>query len=143
MAGLRGERNLMSLRQVLTIYNAERRLDDDDIAWLDRLRNMTDAERALLIEQLSDKPQKKAGKKSAGGGGRSSKSARGSSIESQLSNRRQERGLATKDIAGESSNAAVCTGCDYGHDHNIHHHADMVGYHPFQPTEQTTAVSGD
>ena len=83
----------MSLRQVLSIYNAERQLNEDDTALLNTLRRFTDSERALFVEQLSDKPQKKPGKGRTGKTG--GKSPRASGMAAAISNSLESSRKAT------------------------------------------------
>lgn len=65
----------MNYRAILKVYKDERKLTDDETAFLNTLRKMNESEIVLLIESLSDKSQKKAGKKSASKS--SGKSAKG------------------------------------------------------------------
>lgn len=56
----------MNYRAILKVYKDERKLTDDETAFLNVIRRMNESEIALLIEGLSDKPQKKSSKKSVG-----------------------------------------------------------------------------
>lgn len=53
----------MNLRNVLRAYSLLRQLSDDESALLNILRALNDNDREQLIATMSDKPQKKAGKK--------------------------------------------------------------------------------
>lgn len=131
----------MSLRQVLTIYNAERQLNDDETALLNTLRRMTDAEREMVSQSLSDKPQKKASKKSSG----AAKSRRASGMAEQLSSRRQE-GIAVK-TDGRCNHQLSYGVCALLPDHNIHHLKNHPNYHPFvgnaQSADNQSPVNGE
>lgn len=140
----------MSLRQVLTIYNAERQLNEDDTALLNTLRRFTEPERALLIEQLSDKPQKKPGKK--GVGKSASKSARASSLQQQISGRAQSAIRPSTEVTDDNGSNSSDVRCQFTRadgrpchllpDHNIHHLATANEFHEFQPPQQAQAAVG-
>lgn len=123
----------MSLRQVLTIYNAERQLSDDETALLNTLRKMTDAERGLFVDGLSDKPQKKSSKKAAAGNGRSK---RGESLAKQIQTARPNLD------GGVSKMRCSREGCGEYADHNKHHLTTDPDYHEFQPAATSAAGSG-
>lgn len=144
----------MNLRNVLRAYSLLRQFTDDESALLETLRAATDTERALLVDTLSDKPQKKAGKKAAGGGGRSTgKSQRaaglGSAIDHSLSQRRQETidDVVQRDAEEPprcQSARADGNPCKLLPDHNIHHLATAHEYHEFQsPVSNVAGASGD
>lgn len=142
----------MSLRQVLTIYNAERQLSDDETALLNTLRKMTDAERGMFVEGLTDKSQKKAGKKSASKSG--SKSSRASGMASAISRSLESSRKATvandddefkrkvqevvldDDTVRCQFTRADNRPCHLLPDHNIHHLESATEYHPFVPPAQ-------
>lgn len=128
----------MSLRQVLTIYNAERQLNDDETALLNTLRKMTDAERGMFVEGLSDKPQKKSNKKSSV----ASKSRRASSLAQQI----QTVNKPALD-GGVSKMRCVVEGCGEYADNPVHDSLmGYAGYHEFdsgQVAVSTTAGTGD
>lgn len=119
----------MNLRNVLRAYSLLRQLSDEESALLQTLRLTNETERALLVETLSDKPQKKSSKKSAGKGG---KSRHASSLQQQI------QGTATgKPHLGEGP---VCGICAHTEDYEDHF-KPSPHYHEFQPPA-TTAASG-
>lgn len=133
----------MNLRNVLRAYGLLRQLSDDESALLNILRALNDNDREQLVASMSDKPVKKAGKKSAGGGGRGrsgSKSQRASgmakTLNDNLSQRRQE---ALEDITGESGEP--CVKCNLRADANIHHLQTQDDYHEFVAPPTTTGKS--
>lgn len=137
----------MSLRQVLTIYNAERQLSDDETALLNTLRKMTDSERGMFVEGLTDKSQKKAGKKSASkSSGKSSRasgmaSAIGRSLESSRKavvadddsefQRKVQEVVIDDDTVRCQFTRADNKPCHLLPDHNIHHLATAAEFHEF------------
>lgn len=139
----------MSLRQVLTIYNAERQLNEDDTALLNTLRRLKDADRELLVQELSDKPQKKPGKGRASKS--STKSQRASGMAAAISNSLQSSRKATvvqevvldDDTARCQFTRADNKPCHLLPDHNIHHLESAAEYHEFQSPEKAAASSGD
>lgn len=136
----------MSLRQVLTIYNAERQLTDDETALLNTLRRMNDNERQMFVEGLSGKAAGKKGSKKAAGKG-ASKSPRASSLQQRIQGRVKAAstngGPCTFRYPDDAPAYAgqVCTG-DSG---NPIHDPLMgyAGYHEFQAAEQAASASGD
>lgn len=140
----------MSLRQVLTIYNTERQLSDDETALLNTLRKMTDAERGMFVEGLADKSQKKAGKKGASKS--SGKSARASSLQQQISSGNSGRSPIQPPAAATvlDDDTVRCqfirrdaAPCHLLPDHNVHHLESAAEYHEFVPPEKAAASSGD
>lgn len=161
----------MSLRQVLTIYNAERQLTDDETALLNTLRRMNDNERELLVKGLA--PEKKS-KKAETAKKRnlercstcdftrraahhkddemvgyhafeSPKRPRASSLQQQI----QGRAKAVAPTA-DSDPDAVCSYkydsgmiCDTSSGNPVHDPTQgYAGYHEFQPAEQAASASG-
>lgn len=130
----------MSLRQVLTIYNAERQLSDDETALLNTLRRMSDGDRQMFIDGLAGKSssQKKSSKKSAGGGGGGRKSKHASSLQQQIQTARPSLD------GGVSKMRCAMGNCGEYADSNVHHLTTHPVYHEFvQPAEQAAATSGD
>lgn len=138
---------------VLRTYTAMRQMTADDLALLNTLRALGDTDREKLIEAMSDNPQKKAGKKSAdGGGGRKSKHA--SSLASAIKGTAGDvtvplTGVEAKTSVGQlgvkieedgvlSSGGGRCQFvradgklCLLLPDHNIHHMTTAREYHEF------------
>lgn len=124
----------MNLRNVLRAYSLLRVLNDDETALLETLRAANDNERQLIAEAMSDKPQKKAGKKSAGRGGRSK---RGESLQQQIQTARPSLD------GGVSKMRCSREGCGEYADHNKHHLTTDPDYHEFQPVAASTARGRD
>lgn len=115
----------MSYRDALKVFKLERALNDDETAFLNTLRGMTDAERELTVEALSPqtkKPTKKAATKSA------SKSRRATSISTAIQ--------GTAGAAGRSTGACSFSmdggECSAPANDPIHDPTfGYAGYHPF------------
>lgn len=121
----------MNYRAILKAYIAERGLTDDETAFLNTLRKMTDAERGMFVEGLTDKSQKKAGKKSASK--LPGKTARASGMASAIS-----RSLESSRKAAVVDNANdECVQCGKVADANEHHLQNDPNYHPFSPPAQS------
>lgn len=103
-------------------------LTDEEWDQAVKLRELGEADRGLLMERLG--PQKPAARKSSKKAGK--KSTRAQSLGEQLRQRQTIKG-----------NAAICTDCDYGSDHNIHHLESMTGHHPFQPAVPSAPPPSD
>lgn len=117
----------MSLRQVLTIYNAERQLTDDETALLNTLRKMTDAERGMFVDGLSDKPQKKSAKKSTTKP--ATKSTRAQSLQGAI--KKTPKALD----GGVSKMRCSQENCGEYADNPIHDlFMGYAGHHPFTPS---------
>lgn len=141
----------MSLRQVLTIFKTERELNDDETALLNTMRKWTDAERALFIESLSDKPQKKSSKKAAGGGG-GGRSKRGAALGEKIRDNLQQRQPTVGGFADDAdmvcayqypNDSAVNAGlrCGEGSINGVHDKAmGYAGYHEFVAPPATSAA---
>lgn len=118
----------MSLRQVLTIFNAERQLNDEETALLNTLRKMSGAEleslAVALAPQVKSKPRKK----------REAKSARASSLQQQI----QSRPRLDPTTAFKEPLCSVCAGTEDYEDHQ----QSSPHYHEFQPP-QKAAATGD
>ena len=127
----------MNYRNILKIYNLERQLGDDETAFLNTLRRMSDSERELLVESLSPgKATKKAGKKSSSKS--AGKSARASSLQQQIQSTTRADSKST--LCGYSIDGKVC----HGTENDGIHDAMMgyVAYHEFQP-ESVAVATGD
>lgn len=130
----------MSLRQVLTIYNAERQLNEDDVALLNTLRRLNDNDRELLVQGLSDKSQKKSSKKTAGGSGKSKRAAElGDTIRSRSQRKATTNGDDGKCVYQHESGAM----CFEPADANVHHLETAEGHHGYQPPASSAARAGD
>lgn len=139
----------MNLRNVLRAYSLLRVLSDDEAALLETLRAANDNERQLIADAMSDKPQKKSNKKSAGGGKSSTKSTQASGMAAQLNKSLQRQRHVTGDgirctyqYPQDSPVNAGLT-CDEGGDNSIHDPMmGYAGYHEFVPPA-THAATGD
>lgn len=106
----------MNYRAILKIYAAERQLTDDETAFLNTLRKMSESERQMFVEGLQDKPHKKASRKSS----KSRKAALAEQIKSTAGN---------KPHLGEGP---VCGTCSHTEDYEDHAQPSPH-YHPFLP----------
>lgn len=131
----------MNLRNVLRAYSLLRQLSESEAAILDTLRQISDSERQMFVEALSDKPQKKSSKKGAGKGGGKSKHA--SSLQQQISGRAQSAVRLPEAATIGDVDIVRCiamiddnggeTQCGETVDNNVHHKQTDPNYHPFVP----------
>lgn len=132
----------MSYRDALKVFKLERELGDDEMAFLNTLRRMTEAERDLLVSSLSPTPQKKASKKTNKG---ASKSAHASSLQAQIQSTTKISGSYTDEngcIYRFTENGGKF--CGSTQDSAIHDPAGgYSGYHPYEPPTAQTATTGD
>lgn len=126
----------MNYRAILKVYSAERRLTDDETAFLNTLRAMNDSERELLVESLSpEKPVSRARKKPAG-----KKSARAASLSEKIQGTAGPKSID----GGVSKMRCVQEGCGEYADNPIHDSLmGYRGYHEFDSGQQAATVSGD
>lgn len=107
----------MNYRAILKIYTAEHQLTDNETAFLNTLRQMSESERQMFVEGLQDKPHKKASKKS-------SKSRKATSLAEQIKST-----TGNKPHLGEGP---VCSICSHTEDYEDHAQPSPH-YHPFSP----------